>query len=152
MPTWSVFHQVKLREVNGGGAAASALVDFDTDTLKMALVTVANVPDVALDDFWDDLSATEVSGTNYTAGGETLANVTVTLSTGTVTFDNTVDITWSQNAGGFTDARHVIVYKDSAGASSTDILILTGDFGADKGNVAGDLTIEFDANGLIQWS
>lgn len=151
MPTWSVFHQVKLREVNGGGAAAASLVDFDTNTLKVALIDSTNVPDLAVDDFWDDLSATEVTGTGYTADGETLANVTVTLSTGTVTFDNTVDITWSQNGAGFTDARFAIVYKREA-ADIDSIIILTGDFVTDKGNVAGDLTIEFDANGLIQWS
>lgn len=46
-------------------------IDWDTDTIKMALL-VAHTADTALDDFWDDVSADEMSGTGYTAGGETL--------------------------------------------------------------------------------
>ena len=54
-------------------------IDYDTNTIKLALLTSSYTPDDA-HDYWDDASANEVSGTGYTAGGETLASKTVTFT------------------------------------------------------------------------
>ncbi len=146
---WTLYHKWLEAQVDGG--VAGTPIDFDTDTLKILLVTSAYTPSQSLHDLINDAIANEVSGTNYTARGEALANKTVTESSGTVTFDNTVDITWLQHASGFSNARYAILYKDS-GVDTTSPLIAYADLGGDKGNVGGDLTLQFDALGIITWS
>jgi hypothetical protein len=121
-------------------------VDLDTDTLKVMLCTSTYAPNQATDGYKSDVT-NEVSGTNYTAGGTALTGQTVTLSSGTVTFDAT-DVTWTQSASGFSNARKAVLYKDT-GTASTARLIAYADFGADKGNVSGDLTLQMDAAGII---
>ncbi|MFW6098009.1 MAG: hypothetical protein ACOC9Z_08025 [Chloroflexota bacterium] len=54
-------------------------IDLDTDTLKLALLT-GHTLDTATHDFFDDVSADEVSGDGYTAGGETISNPSVTFT------------------------------------------------------------------------
>lgn len=142
---WIEYDNFKLRQVNGNA------IDLDTDTLKLALVTSSYVPNAASHDFFDDVSANEVTGSNYTAGGATLANQLVTLSAGTVTFDNTVDVTFTQHATGFTNARYAILYK-STGSAATSGLIAYADLGTDVGNQSGDLVLEFDSAGILTFA
>ncbi|MGB8275587.1 MAG: hypothetical protein WCF16_10010, partial [Alphaproteobacteria bacterium] len=77
---WVLFDNFRLAAMNGNA------VDLDTDTLKVMLTTATYSPNQATHDFKDDVT-NEVSGTNYTAGGAALGTQTVTLSSGTVTFD-----------------------------------------------------------------
>lgn len=56
--------------------AYNAEWDWDTDTIKMALVKPAYTPSDA-HDYWDDVSTNECSGTGYTTGGETLTTKSV---------------------------------------------------------------------------
>ena len=130
-------------------------VDFDdntTTTVKVALVTSTYVPDTALHQFFSDVSANEVSGTNYTAGGNEAATKTVTVASGTVTVDAADPATWAQSATGFSNARYAILYKDT-GTTTTSPLIAYHDFGSDVGNTTGDLTVSFDAtNGVFTLS
>ncbi|MGB8274058.1 MAG: hypothetical protein WCF16_02180 [Alphaproteobacteria bacterium] len=121
-------------------------VDLDTDTLKIMLTTSVYSPAQATDGYKSDVS-NEVSGTNYTAAGAALSGKTVTLASGTVTFDAN-DVTWLQSATGFSNARKAVLYKDT-GVATTSRLIAYADFGADKGNVSGDLTLQMDAAGII---
>lgn len=145
---WTLYNRWLEAQVDGN--LANTPVDFDADTLKIALATSAYVPDVAADANWDAAQTDEVGPAgNYSAGGEALINRTVTLASGTVTFDNSVDLTWPQHATGFADGRFAILYKET-GAAATSPLIAFADFGGDKGNVAGDLTLQF--NGIITWS
>ena len=79
----------------------------------------------------------EVSGTGYTAGGNTLTNVTPT-SSGTTAFTDFADTTWSSAT---ITARGALIYNSSA--SNAAVVVL--DFGADKTSTAGDFTIQFPA-------
>lgn len=142
MPAWTFFDSFKTNTIDGTGQ-----IDLDTSLVKVALVTNSNIPDINIDDFWNDLSATEVSGGGYTARGEALASRTVTETGGTVTFD-AADITWVSNGTGFTDARHAILYFDST-VDTTSNLIATLNLGVDKGNTTGDFTIQMDTLGVI---
>lgn len=86
----------------------------------------------------------EVSGTGYTAGGNTLTNVTPT-SSGTTAFTDFADTTWSSAT---ITARGALIYNSSA--SNAAVVVL--DFGADKTSTAGDFTIQFptaDASNAI---
>lgn len=127
-------------------------IDFDdnsTTTVKLALVTSTFTPAIDTQDFWDDLVANEVSGTNYTAGGLSITNRSASApSSGVVTLDADDPATISQDAAGFTDARYAILYK-ATGTNSTSPLIAYYDLTSDRGNVDGDLSFTLDASGIM---
>jgi len=131
------------------GATATDRVDWMTDTIKTTLHTVTYVPDQDTHDYFNDATNELTTTGGYTAGG-------VTLSTGkSLTYDPTsnetrldaVDAAWSSAT--FT-SRIGVVWKDSAGASSTDHLISYVDFGADETVSAGTFTIQWDATGVVK--
>lgn len=156
MATIAKYNKFLLTQMNGGtdttGGSTSGparVVDFDTDTIKVMLTTSTYTPSATSHSTKTSVT-NEVTGTNYTAGGATLGTVTVVDSTGTITFD-AADTTWTQNAAGFANARYAVIYKDT-GTAATSTLIGYIDFGADKGNVAGDLTLQWNASGIITWA
>ncbi|MEF8758330.1 MAG: hypothetical protein V5B36_00960 [Candidatus Accumulibacter sp. UW25] len=122
-----------------------AVVDYDTDTIKVALVTSSYTPSQA-HDFFNDVT-NEVTGTNYPAGGITLTSKTLTESSGTITFDAD-DVTCATGGTTFNNARIAVLYK-STGVSSTSPLIGYIDFGSDKGNAASDLILQWHASGIF---
>jgi hypothetical protein len=86
----------------------------------------------------------EASGTNYTAGGNTLTNVTPTTS-GTTALTDFADTTWSSAT---ITASGALIYNSSASNKSVAVL----NFGSDKTSTAGDFTIIFptaDASNAI---
>ena len=86
----------------------------------------------------------EVSGTGYTAGGNTLTVVAPTTS-GTTAFLDFADTTW---ATATITARGALIYQ--SGGTNPAVAVL--DFGADKTSTAGDFTIQFptaDASNAI---
>lgn len=145
---WTLYH--RWLEGQADGSLTNTPVDFDTDTLKVALVTGAYTPDAVVHEFWSTPQAQEVGpATNYVVGGTALSNRTVSLSSGAVTFDNSNDLSWAQSGFGFANARYAVLYKDS-GAAASSPLIAYADLGGDKGNELSDLTLQF--NGIITWS
>ena len=82
-------------------------------------------------------SSNEVSGTGYTAGGNTLSISQVPTSTGTTAFLSFSNTTWS--AATIT-ARGALIYLSNGG---TNPAIAVLDFGGDKTSTAGDFTIQF---------
>ena len=88
-------------------------------------------------------TSNQVSGTNYTAGGNTLTNVTPTTSSTTALTDF-ADTTWSSST---ITARGALIYNSSTAAGSANRAIVVLDFGADKTSTSGDFTIQFPAAG-----
>jgi hypothetical protein len=114
-------------------------IDYDSDTIKVALCTSSYTP-AQTHDYFDDIT-NEVTGTGYTAGGATLASKTATYTSGTgVTVFDAADTTWSDST---ITARYAVVYV-STGTDTTSALIGYVDFGADKVSTDGDFTIEWD--------
>ena len=68
-------------------------LDLDSDTIKIMLVTSSYTPDFGAHDFKADVT-NEVSGTGYTAGGNTLGSLALTQTSGTIKFD-AADTSWS---------------------------------------------------------
>lgn len=134
------------RDIVADPTRASAI----SGTLKCAIVTSAYTPDQNLHDFWDDASANEVSGTNYTAGGNACASPTWTGpdGSGVLTFDASDPATWSQSGSGFSNGRRAILYYDTGVGSTSRLVGYSNDFGADSGNVAGDFTVTLNASGI----
>jgi hypothetical protein len=111
-----------------------ALQALSTGTLKMALYTAnANLGAGTLIYTTDN----EVVGTGYTAGGNTLTNVTVLTSDTTVYLDFS-DVVW--NPAVFT-ARGALIYNTSLSNLAVAIL----DFGADKTTTT-TFTVQTPAN------
>jgi hypothetical protein len=122
-------------------------IDLDSDTIKVSLHASTYTPAVT-HDFFDDLT-NEVTGSNYTAGGATLGSTAVTTVTTNDAMFDAADTTWSAHASGFSTARYAVIYK-STGTDSTSPLIGYIDFTTDQDNVNNDLTIKWNASGILQ--
>lgn len=112
------------------------------NTFKIALYTSAATLSAATTAY---TATNEVSGTGYTAAGNTLTNVTPTTS-GTTAYTDFADTTWSTAT---ITARGALIYNDTA-AGDPSVIVL--DFGSDKTSTAGDFTIVFptaDASNAI---
>ncbi len=146
---WNLYDIFRRKQI----ANEATAVDLNTpggNGIKLAFVTSAYTPDQNLHDFWNDASANEVSGTNYTAGGNVCANPAVTMDgAGLVTFDADDPATWLEHASGFSNARRAVLYRDTGVAATAELIAYSDDFGADKGNVGGDLTASFAAAGVF---
>ena len=121
-------------------------MDFSSDTsqtFKIALFTSSATLDASTTAY---STTNEVTGTGYTAGGNTLTvttgNPQTSGTTAFLTFDNT---TWSTAT---ITARGALIYQ--SGGSNPAVAVL--DFGADKTSTAGDFQIQFptaDASNAI---
>ena len=78
----------------------------------------------------------EVSGSGYSAKGNTLVNVTPT-STGTTAFTDFSDTTWSSST---ITARGAMIFNDTASGDPSVVIL---DFGSDKSSSSSDFTIVF---------
>ena len=122
-------------------------IDWDPDTIKVALLTSSYTPNQDTHDYFDDVVANEVSGTGYTAGGNTLASKTITYdgSTNKVVLD-AADTTWSSST---ITARYAVVYDASPATNATRPIIGYVDFGSDQSSSSGNFTITWDATGIV---
>lgn len=129
-------------------------IDLDTHTFKIALCGSSQSIDATFagtstDARYADLTAQLSTANGYTSGGATLASVTWTRSTGTVTFD-AADVSWTLTGAGIT-YKYGVVYDDTA--TNKDLL---GFFDADNSSgsattspTAGTHTITWNASGLF---
>lgn len=120
--------------------------DWDTDTIKCSLHTSSYTPAIDTHDFYNDVTS-EVSSTNYTAGGATLTSKTVTVdATNNEVELDAADVSWTNVS--FT-ARYAVIYK-STGTASTSPLIALVDFGGDETVTSGNFSITWSADGVIK--
>jgi hypothetical protein len=130
------------------GKALNKEIDWDSDTIKVALVTSAYAPNQDTHDYFDDVVGSEVSGTGYTSGGQALASKTITYdAANNVTVLDAADVTWPSST---ITARYAVVYDDAPATNSQKALIGYVDFGADQSSTNGNFTITWDATGIIR--
>jgi hypothetical protein len=124
-------------------------IDWDTDTIKVALLTNSYTPDQDAHNYFDDVSTYEVSGaTGYTSGGLTLTNKTNTYNSGTNTIVlDADDVTWSSST---ITARYAVVYDASPATNATRPLVGYVDFGSDQSSSNGNFTITWDSTGIVR--
>lgn len=125
----------KVEILNGIHAFGTTVVRgaSTADTFKIALYTSS----ASLDDTTTAYSATnEVSGTGYSAGGNTLTVSQVPTSTGTTAFLDFADTTWSSAT---ITANGALIYNSSQSDKAVAVLA----FGGDKTSTNGDFTIVF---------
>lgn len=115
-------------------------------TFKIALFTSSATLGAATTDY---TTSNEVSGTGYTAGGNTLTVVDPTTS-GTTAFVDFADTTWSSST---ITANGALIYNTTTdGGSNTTNAVAAIAFGGDKSSTNGDFVIQFptaDASNAI---
>lgn len=124
----------KTEMLNGIHAFGTSVVRAATtpDTFKIALFTSAATLSAATTAY---AVTNEVSGTGYTAGGNTLTTVAPT-SSGTTAYLDFNDTTWSTAT---ITANGALIYNSTQGNKAVASLA----FGGDKTSTAGDFTIIF---------
>ena len=127
---------------SGGGTTTSTGTG---NTFKIALFTSSASLGASTTAYAD---SNQASGTGYSAGGNTLTNVTPTTSSTTALTDF-ADTTWSSST---ITARGAVIYNSSTTAGSANRAVAVLDFGTDKTTSSGDFTIVFptaDASSAI---
>ena len=111
--------------------------NFTSHTFKIALYSSS----ATLSEATTAYSATgEISGTGYTAGGNTLSVTGTTVSTsGTTAFVDFADSVWGSAT---ITARGAVIYNSSV-AGNPSVAVL--DFGADRTVTGGTFTVVFPA-------
>ena len=121
--------------------------NHDSDTFKVGLIDNSTPPTAAdASPTWSDYSGNEVSGTGYTAGGATLSGTSTAEAAGVTTFDDTGNVTWSQNGAGPTNVYWAVLYNDTA-ASDQAVGFL--DMGGPVSLQDGDISITWNASGIL---
>ena len=113
----------------------SALHDFDNpggNTFKIALYTSSATLGASTTAY---STSNEITGTGYSAGGNTLTSVSPTTS-GTTAYVDFADTTWSSST---ITANGALIYN----ANSSNAAVVTLAFGSDKSSSNGDFTIIF---------
>jgi len=114
-------------------------IDMVNDVIKVALLDNSH-SFTATDTTWADVSANEVSGAGYVAGGATLSGKSVTE--GTATKFDASNVTWSSIT---TTAYHAVLYDTTV----SNNLICSIDLGGAQTVTATDLIIDWNANGIL---
>jgi hypothetical protein len=113
----------------------SALHDFDNpggNTFKIALYTSSATLGASTTAY---STSNEITGTGYSAGGNTLTSVSPTTS-GTTAYVDFADTTWSNST---ITANGALIYN----ANSSNAAVVTLAFGSDKSSSNGDFVIVF---------
>lgn len=125
--------------------------NLETDTLKIGFTIGTTTPTATTaDPRWGaggttNFSSEEVTpGGNYTTGGPTIANNSITLSAGAAVFDGD-DIAITQNGSNPTNARWGIIYNDTAAGKNAVGFV---DYGSAIDMSAGDFSITWSASGI----
>lgn len=114
-------------------------VDLINDTIKVALLNNSHAF-TATHNTFSQVSANEITGTGYTAGGATLANKTVTQASATKW--DADDVSWTTASF---SAYHAVIYDVTASSN----LIASIDFGGIITVTSATFTIVFDSAGII---
>lgn len=121
---------------------------FDQGPFKMSLHTSTLVPDIDAHNYFDDLTD-EVSGTNYTAGGDDIGLPS------SITKDNVndrVNVIWDDYTFvniTVAEIRYAVIYKDTGDPATSPVVAIL-DFGSNQAVAGTDFLVEFDAEGALR--
>lgn len=131
-------------------AVADGVIDLDTDAFRMILVGTGYTPNQSTDALYSDVSANEISGTGYTAGGK-LITQSVTRSGLIVTFDCD-NQSWASST--LTNVAYAALVRDANGDGSLaagDLLLCAAELeaGGSLSTVNGTLAVNINDNGVF---
>jgi hypothetical protein len=126
-----------------GSAEAMLANIWLANPIKVALLKPTYVPDLDNHKLWPTISAQEITGAGYTAGGQLLASKAAPYDSAADRTDlQAADVVWS---GATFDAAFAAIY-DSSGAQALWALV---DFESTKSVVAGNFTLDWSAIGIL---
>lgn len=108
-----------------------------TDTFKCLLTTSGYTEDRGAHTKRSDVT-NEVTGTGYTAGGNT---VTFTFTKDTTNHRNRITVAATSWTSSTITARKMVCYKSRGGLASADELVFVNDFGSDVSTTSGTFTV-----------
>ena len=128
-----------------------SIIDLDGHTFKMALfLSTSNCNTLTYDEY-ADLTNEVANGNGYTTGGVTMTAVTLTNSSGTITFDSD-NVEWNVTGAGIT-ARFAVIYDDSVAGDPLLAVFLLDATPADVTGIAGDIIqVSINASGIFTMS
>ena len=129
--------------------------DLENDVFKFALVSNTTVPAATTTGphfggtGTTNFATNEVSGTGYTAGGETISANALTLVSNVATWDDDdTNISWTQNGAGPTNIRWGIIYN-STDTNKRCVAFVEMTTGSDISLQAGNISYSFHASGIL---
>lgn len=117
--------------------AVIGLIDFDTDTFKMMLVTSTYTASKSHSKRSDITN--EVTGTGYSTGGNACSVSVAAIDN--VNNDVEISFTVTSWTSATITARAGVIYKSRGGASSADELVGYVDFGSDVSSTNGTFAV-----------
>jgi hypothetical protein len=128
---------------------ANKEIDWNTDTIKCMLTTNTYTPDQDTHQYKSSVT-NEVTGTNYVAGGATLANPTITYTAGTNVLKlDADDASWATSTITLPASGSAIVYDSSPGADASRPLVCYQTTDAQVASTAGTFTVAWHADGIV---
>jgi hypothetical protein len=125
------------------GAAATDPESWEADDNLITLISDSATPNFDTMDFWDDLTAQEVTGSGWT--DTALTGTELTISSGVMTFDAT-DI----SVGSTTLSNAMAsVLRLNIGTDGTDCLVMLHDFVTAVSTSSGTFGIQWHSSGLL---
>lgn len=127
--------------------------DLASVNVNVALLDASHTPDVANNASWADISTNEItnttaSDTGYTAGGQTLSNVTITADATSRNVDFDADnVEWTSST---IDAGYAVVYHAAPSTDADKDLIMLVDFEGEQSSQDASFTIEWDSAGIYR--
>jgi len=129
-------------------AAEKGEIDLLSDNIKCILVSGYTF-DADNHQYYSDVSGSEISGTGYTAGGQSLSNKSVTRDDANdVAIFDADDVVWANSS---ISADGAILYKDTGTASSSP-LIAYYPFGETKVSSDSNFTVQWGSDGILRIS
>jgi hypothetical protein len=121
-------------------------VVYGTDDTYLALASSSYTPDIGAHDFWNDVVANEVTGTNWAANGQQADGETLSL----VTANNDVEFDITDESVAtvtLSDGKHVILYSRTPGTDATRELIGYATMDTALAPAGGTLLLDFATTG-----
>ena len=129
-------------------------IDWENDDIKCMLLDSNYVPNVDTDIYLNDVIANEITGTGYTAGGQTLTNCTLTYDSANnkviIDSDNPI---WENST---ITARYAVIYNNTPATDSEKALICYFEFindgtPVDVSSNSAIFEIVINANGIMDF-
>lgn len=133
---------------NGPKVLANGSVDWDAATaIKFLLLGTGYTPDQDAHTTRNDLGANEITGTNYPAGGWSLANRTVTADA--ASNETRLDADDVVQAALTATWRYGAVYVARGGVATADELLGYVDYGQTESIGPADVTFQWSTSGVL---
>lgn len=134
--------------LGGETAGESKKCDYLSDTMKVALLDDTYPLDQATDESWADVSAYEISGAGYVAGGQELAGKTLIYDP--VTHECQLDALDSEWDPSSIVAKFAVLYTSTPEADADKILLGFMEFETNKTSDNGPFKLIWNEDGILK--